>query len=132
PVSPCIPCRKPLEFANLRALVKRSNCKTSALTPARCDLNRKEIPMVSHALGFPLSQRSTSPRGTYNASEHAVVSSSTGFLRPIAVALLVAISYYAGSRIGFLLTPVHHPLATFWPRDAILLAALFLTPARQW
>jgi integral membrane sensor domain MASE1 len=88
--------------------------------------------MVSHALGFPLSEGSTGPRIPSNATDDVVVTSSTGFLRPIAVALLVAISYYAGSQIGFLLTPVHHPLATFWPPNAILLAALLLTPVRQW
>lgn len=48
------------------------------------------------------------------------------------VALVVAIGYYLGSQIGFLLTPASTPIATFWPPNAILLAALLLTPARVW
>lgn len=45
---------------------------------------------------------------------------------------LVAISYYAGSKIGFLLTPSYTPISTFWPPNAILLSGLLLTPARIW
>jgi signal transduction histidine kinase len=48
------------------------------------------------------------------------------------IALLVAPSYYAGSQIGFLLTPASTPIATFWPPNAILLAALLLTSPRIW
>ena len=48
------------------------------------------------------------------------------------VALLVAISYFAGSQIGFLLTPASTPIATFWPPNAILLAVLLLSPPRIW
>ena len=48
------------------------------------------------------------------------------------IALLVAIGYYVGSQIGFLLTPAGTPIATFWPPNAVLLGALLLTPARVW
>ncbi len=48
------------------------------------------------------------------------------------IALVVAIGYYVGSQIGFLLTPASTPIATFWPPNAILLGALLLTPARVW
>ena len=48
------------------------------------------------------------------------------------IALLVALSYYAGSQIGFLLTPASTPIATFWPPNAILLAAFLLTSPRIW
>jgi two-component system sensor histidine kinase UhpB len=44
----------------------------------------------------------------------------------------VALGYYAGSQIGFLLTPSGTPIAAFWPPNAILLAALLLTPQRIW
>lgn len=54
------------------------------------------------------------------------------FFRTSAIALLVAISYYAGSQIGFSLTPAQSPIATFWPPNAILLAAFLLTPPRIW
>src|SRR6516164_134997 len=52
---------------------------------------------------------------------------------PIAMtALLVGISYYVGTRIGFAWTPAGQPNSTFWPPNAILLAALLLTPRRAW
>jgi len=56
----------------------------------------------------------------------------TQFSRTVLIALLVAIGYYAGSRIGFLLTPAQSPIATFWPPNAILLAAFLLAPTRMW
>lgn len=49
-----------------------------------------------------------------------------------AIGLLVALAYYAGSQIGFLLTPTDTPIAAFWPPNAILLAALLLTSPRIW
>src|SRR5947199_4620761 len=48
------------------------------------------------------------------------------------IALVVALSYYVGSQIGFLLTPASTPIATFWPPNAILLAAFLLTSPRIW
>ena len=48
------------------------------------------------------------------------------------IALLVAIGYYAGSQIGFLLTPAGTPIAAFWPPNAILLGAFLLTTPRSW
>ena len=48
------------------------------------------------------------------------------------IALLVAIGYYAGTRIGFLFTPAQTAISAFWPPNAILLAAFLLTPARMW
>lgn len=56
---------------------------------------------------------------------------AAAFNTPV-IALVVAIGYYLGSQIGFLLTPTSTPIATFWPANAILLAALLLTPARVW
>lgn len=47
-------------------------------------------------------------------------------------ALVVALSYFAGTRIGFALTPADDPIATFWPPNALLLSALLLTPVRRW
>lgn len=54
------------------------------------------------------------------------------FLRTPLFTLLVAIGYYAGTKIGFILTPPQTPTATFWPPNAILLAAFLLTPVRMW
>lgn len=51
---------------------------------------------------------------------------------PVAMAVLTAAAYYAGSRIGFTLTPHNTPIAIFWPANAILLAAFLLSPIRHW
>src|SRR6476661_7406754 len=48
------------------------------------------------------------------------------------VALGVAVAYYVGARIGFALTAEPQPVSTLWPPNAILLAALLLTPVRWW
>ena len=48
------------------------------------------------------------------------------------VALLVAVGYYLGGRIGFTLMFRPHPISALWAPNAILLAALLLTPARWW
>ncbi|HKW31898.1 MAG TPA: MASE1 domain-containing protein [Candidatus Acidoferrum sp.] len=62
-------------------------------------------------------------------SETPVIAST---IHPGAIGLLVALAYYAGSLIGFLLTPAGTPISTFWPPNAILLAAFLLTPSRIW
>jgi signal transduction histidine kinase len=48
------------------------------------------------------------------------------------VALLVGISYYVGTRIGFAWTPAGRPNSTFWPPNAILLAALLVVRRKEW
>jgi integral membrane sensor domain MASE1 len=44
----------------------------------------------------------------------------------------VAVSYYVGTKIGFALTPHQWPISTFWPPNAILLAAFLLFRMRMW
>jgi len=57
----------------------------------------------------------------------------TNRILPVAgTALLVGISYYLGTRIGFAWTPGGQPNSTFWPPNAILLAALLLTRRKEW
>ena len=46
--------------------------------------------------------------------------------------LLVGTAYYLGAQIGFKLNFPGTPLSVFWPPNAILMAALILTPKRQW
>ena len=58
--------------------------------------------------------------------------SANPVLRASLTALLVAFGYYAGSQIGFFFTPSDAPISTFWPPNAILLAAFLLTPLRIW
>jgi two-component system, LuxR family, sensor kinase FixL len=47
-------------------------------------------------------------------------------------ALLVALGYYAGAKIGLGLTFSPHPVSLLWLPNAILAAGLLLTPARSW
>ena len=50
----------------------------------------------------------------------------------IFAALLVALGYYIGARVGVALTLDPSSVPAFWPPNAILLAGLLLTPARSW
>ncbi len=47
-------------------------------------------------------------------------------------AVLVAVAYYVGAKIGFAFTLQPHPISVLWPPNAILLAAMLLTPVRAW
>jgi two-component system sensor kinase FixL len=49
-----------------------------------------------------------------------------------ALALLVALAYYLGAKVGFALTLQPHPISVLWPPNSILLAALLLTRVRFW
>ena len=49
-----------------------------------------------------------------------------------ATAFFVFAGYYFGAKIGFALTFHPHPVSVLWPPNAILLAALLLTPKRVW
>lgn len=82
--------------------------------------------------GMLLSSSSTRVQGvnTANASESSIAARSTFSL--VGAALLVGISYYVGTRIGFVWTPKGHPNSSFWPPNAILMAALLLVPRRAW
>jgi len=79
---------------------------------------------------FPLFRLRTAIESLF-APDRSDTSVASG-LRGAAIGLLVALGYYAGSQIGFLLTPSGTPIAVFWPPNAILLAALLLTPQRIW
>jgi Predicted integral membrane sensor domain len=48
------------------------------------------------------------------------------------LSLTVALAYYVGAKVGFALTFQPHPISVLWPPNAILLAALLLTPVRVW
>ena len=53
-------------------------------------------------------------------------------MRVLRVVLIVGVAYYIGARIGLALTMKTQPVSTLWPPNAILLAALLLTPTRIW
>jgi PAS domain S-box-containing protein len=52
--------------------------------------------------------------------------------RTLMLALVVGCAYCAGTRLGLLLTPPDRPISTLWPPNALLFAALLLTPVRTW
>src|SRR6266550_1543814 len=52
--------------------------------------------------------------------------------RTLRAMAIVAVAYYIGVRIGLALTMTSQPVSTLWPPNAILLAALLLTPTRAW
>jgi two-component system, LuxR family, sensor kinase FixL len=48
------------------------------------------------------------------------------------IAALVGLAYYAGVRVGMALTFQPLPISVLWPANAVLFAALVLTPTRWW
>jgi signal transduction histidine kinase len=80
-----------------------------------------------------LSSLSITSTARFKASETIESSVPANRILPTAsAALLVGISYYVGTRIGFAWTPTGQPNSTFWPSNAILLAALLLAPRKAW
>lgn len=72
------------------------------------------------------------PQGFGSGLTKRAALSIAPFLRDSVNAIVVALAYYAGSEVGFLLKPAHSTIATFWPPSAILLAAFLLAPTRMW
>ena len=52
--------------------------------------------------------------------------------RPATGAFATAVAYWVGTHIGLLLTPPELAVSLMWPANAILLAALLLSPERHW
>jgi len=55
-----------------------------------------------------------------------------GPARGLRLAVLVFLGYYAGARLGFVLTFLPLPISVLWPPNAIVLGALLLVPVRAW
>jgi signal transduction histidine kinase len=53
-------------------------------------------------------------------------------LQTVTFAVITGIAFYLGTRVGFALTPNGQPNSAFWPPNAILLAALLLSPRTVW
>ena len=85
---------------------------------------------MSRMLLVALPRTTTAPVGTSDGDESPVLANR--ILPVVMVALLVGISYYVGSRIGFTWTPTGRPNSTFWPPNAILLAALLVVRRKEW
>ena len=88
--------------------------------------------MSHRELAFPLFRQRSAIDSLSASDRGTALALAPASYRASIIALLVAISYYVGSQIGFLLTPADTPIATFWPPNAILLAALLLTSPRIW
>jgi len=85
---------------------------------------------MSRMLLFALPTTTTAPVSTSEGDESPVLANR--ILPVVMVALLVGISYYVGTRIGFTWTPTGRPNSTFWPPNAILLAALLVVRRKEW
>jgi integral membrane sensor domain MASE1 len=83
--------------------------------------------MISHLM-WPILKTGDRNKAFVGARQSALVAN----LHPALIALLVAIAYYIGSAVGFFFTPSGLALSTFWPPNALLLAAFLLTPKRLW
>ena len=46
--------------------------------------------------------------------------------------VLTAVGYWIGAKLGVALTPLPQPVASLWPPNAVLLAALLIVPLRYW
>jgi signal transduction histidine kinase len=79
---------------------------------------------------FALPTTTTAPVSTSESDESPALANR--ILPVVMVALLVGISYYVGTRIGFAWTPAGRPNSTFWPPNAILLAALLVVRQKEW
>lgn len=86
---------------------------------------------MSHALVSTLSRLRTSSDVRGGMHESAIRSIAPLYRTPL-LAFIVAFGYYIGLRIGFSFTPSQTPIGTFWPPNAILLAALLLAPSGIW
>src|SRR5262245_7119213 len=79
------------------------------------------------------AETGASPAGVYSPDvAGALERSRVRFNGHIRAAILVFVGYYLGSRVGFFLTFPTYPISTLWPPNAILTAALLLTPTRLW
>jgi len=87
--------------------------------------------MSHREVAFPLFRLRTAIEFLF-APDRSDTSAVASGPRSAAIGLLVALGYYAGSQVGFLLTPKGAQIAAFWPPNAILLAALLLTSRRIW
>lgn len=89
--------------------------------------------MIGRTLTLTLLPRVESPRFESVRDDHSLASSLlSGYPRQVLFSSLVAVGYFAGTRIGFVLKLHDTPISTFWPPNAILLAAFLLAPKRMW
>src|SRR5438309_10595397 len=88
--------------------------------------------MAGHTRTLPLPRVGTPWFREGRDTPSTIVSRLGDFPRQALIALFVAAGYYLGTRVGLSLTPHEIPIATFWPPNAVLLAAFLLAPYRMW
>jgi len=86
--------------------------------------------MVTRSSGFLFSPASDTPIDRPGVSQWLYWRQRT--LQPWRFALIAGFSYYAGTWVGFAMTPAGQPNSAFWPPNAILLAVLLLAPRKVW
>ena len=84
----------------------------------------REFQQIYDLLTLANGRDSSEPAGASALSKKVLLNTAT--------ALLVGVGYYMGTVVGFALTPKGQPNSTFWPPNAILLAAFLLAPQRMW
>src|SRR5258708_2948224 len=88
--------------------------------------------MIGRTLTLSLPRVGGSRLEAVRDNPSVVPSLLTGYPRQILFSLLVAAGYFIGTRIGFVLKLHDTPISTFWPPNAILLAAFLVAPVRMW
>ncbi len=62
----------------------------------------------------------------------AAVPRAAMYRRLAITSVALSAGYYLGARVGFAFTLHPHPISILWPPNAVLLAAMLLTPPRFW
>jgi signal transduction histidine kinase len=85
--------------------------------------------MVSRSVASLFSTTNPLPLAPYDVSKSSLYERN---LKTVTFAVITGIAFYLGTRVGFALTPNGQPNSAFWPSNAILLAALLLSPRTVW
>jgi len=85
--------------------------------------------MVGRSVASLFSTTNPPPLAPYDVSKSSLYKRN---LQTVTFAVITGIAFYLGTRVGFALTPNGQPNSAFWPPNAILLAALLLSPRTVW
>jgi len=88
--------------------------------------------MIGRTWTLPLPRVGSPSLGNLRNNYSVATFITSGYPRQILFSFLIAASYFVGTRIGFVLKLHDTPISTFWPPNAILLAAFLLAPTRMW
>jgi len=85
--------------------------------------------MVGRSVASLFSTTNPLPLAPYDVSKSSLYERNQ---QTVTFAVITGIAFYLGTRVGFALTPNGQPNSAFWPPNAILLAALLLSPRTVW